>query len=430
MVESRHQVRQDRDSDSDSGLKAANAFDRQVRRVRQLILALAAATVFFIAVPDFLFGMLDIRGCALDRFLDVFSVFFMGMVMLLVMVQIRLLTKVVTSVLVGTAMVGFVTISRSLRFADHIREWTNDFWSHLYYYGLQNTMTSLGILLFVGGMLYSIVELLTARKRAEEEHRELRREMAERKRAARIIAEQQLQIAETSRLASLGFMAGGVAHEINNPLAVISTAAQQLEFVLAREPQDDERIRQLVRHIDHNTERIQDIIRGLRGLSRDGSSDPFQEVPVSRVINDTLDMCRARFVANGVALDAPDPPSDLTVVCRPTQISQVLLNLLHNAFDAVVDAPEKRVRLEVREAAGDAIEVVVSDTGPGIPAPLREKILEPFFSTKRGKGTGLGLSVSRSLVESHGGSLTVGSCEHGASMTVRLPKHQPGRDHV
>ena len=110
--------------------------------------------------------------------------------------------------------------------------------------------------------------------------------------------------------------------------------------------------------------------------------------------------------------------------CRPTQISQVLLNLLNNAYDAVIGQPEKRIELHIDDS-DDELVLGVSDSGPGIPAEICQKILEPFFTTKPvGQGTGLGLSISKGLVESHGGSIEFESkIGVGTHFSVRLPKY-------
>ena len=128
---------------------------------------------------------------------------------------------------------------------------------------------------------------------------------------------------------------------------------------------------------------------------------------VAAIVGDTVELCAERFRQHTIDLVVEPIAPDLYADCRAVQISQVLLNLLSNAHDAVEAAPRRRVRIT---AEGDEREVriAVSDSGPGVPRDLRARIMEPFFTTKEiGKGTGLGLSVSKGIAEAHGGRLAL-----------------------
>jgi C4-dicarboxylate-specific signal transduction histidine kinase len=144
----------------------------------------------------------------------------------------------------------------------------------------------------------------------------------------------------------------------------------------------------------------------MRHLAREGSQDPLRPAPLGRILEGTLEICKERFKHHAVDLRVPAVDPGLLVSCREVQIGQVLLNLLQNAFDAVMEQPgEKWIRLDAR-IEDDSVALSVTDSGPGIPPELRTKIMEPFFTTKEvGKGTGLGLSLSQSIVEEHGSKL-------------------------
>lgn len=215
------------------------------------------------------------------------------------------------------------------------------------------------------------------------------------------------QLEASARLSALGMMAAGVAHEINNPLAIIHASAGDLLYAVKEEGNVPmETVIARATRIRQTADRIAKIVKSLRRIAREGSQDPFLLVPVNKIIEDTLDVCQARFKAQSVPLTLPAIDPGGYICCREVQIAQVLLNLLTNAFDAVVDQPgEKWVRLDV-ERRGEFIAFSVVDSGPGVVPELKTRIMEPFFTTKEvGKGTGLGLSLSRSIAEEHGGQL-------------------------
>ena len=217
----------------------------------------------------------------------------------------------------------------------------------------------------------------------------------------------QAQLENSARLSSLGMMAGGIAHEINNPLTVIHASASDL-IDLAQEAGQvprEEILRNCTR-IRETANRIALIVKSLRRIAREGSQDDFSTTQVGKIVEETLEMCRERFRSRSVKLIIPEIDPTLKVVCREVQIAQVLLNLLQNAFDAVADDPRDRwVRLDVT-ARENALLFSVTDSGPGVPQELKSRIMEPFFTTKDvGKGTGLGLSLSTTIAEEHGGKL-------------------------
>jgi C4-dicarboxylate-specific signal transduction histidine kinase len=167
--------------------------------------------------------------------------------------------------------------------------------------------------------------------------------------------------------------------------------------------------------------RITKIIKSMRHLAREGSRDKVRPTRVAKILEETLEVCKERFRDHAVNLLLPAVDPDVSVSCREVQIAQVLLNLLQNAFDAVMEQQEKWVRLEVA-VEDDSVIFSVTDSGPGIPPELRTRIMEPFFTTKEvGKGTGLGLSLSRTIVEEHGGSLELREEAGHPCFFFRLP---------
>lgn len=237
---------------------------------------------------------------------------------------------------------------------------------------------------------------------------------------------QQRKLSEAGRLAALGEMAGSIAHEINNPLTIIVGKSQHLALSLEAVPPDVARARGDVEKIHAASVRIARIVAGLRTLGRDATGEKFQYENAGAIVQQVVDLCRERLSGAGVELDVSTPTESFDVRCRPTQVGQVLLNLLNNAFDALEGAAEPRIRVACRLEDGPPFRAVVfevCDDGPGIPSGLVERAFTPFFTTKPpGKGTGLGLSLSRRIAESHGGTLDYARREGWTCFSLRLPR--------
>lgn len=253
------------------------------------------------------------------------------------------------------------------------------------------------------------------------------RDTTERRRLEAAFENSRLQMMASARLSALGTMAGGIAHEINNPLAVIHAKSMDLVEDLEEDLLEPAQVMETARQIVQYTERIAGIIASMRRIARDGVSDPPAEVPVGDIVAYVMDVCRERFRDRGVGLTVTQPEPSPVLLCREVQVAQVLLNLLQNAFDAVQEQPgERQVRLEVVEADG-MVRIAVTDNGPGVPDALRNRIMEPFFTTKPpGKGTGLGLSLSRGIADQHGGKLEYQDVAVGSRFVLTLPMFSNG----
>ena len=235
----------------------------------------------------------------------------------------------------------------------------------------------------------------------------------------------ELQLAESARLSALGEMAGGVAHEINNPLAIIRGKSSLLiERIKSSNIQPADVITQLER-IELTVDRIAKILKGLRTYSRSADNDPFEKIDVKSVVEDTVVLCREKFRLAQVELSVVGN-LPLLAECRATEISQITMNLLSNSFDAVSDLSSKWVVITLNEDS-DSITVTITDSGLGIDVAVSRKMMNPFFTTKDvGKGTGLGLSISRSIAESHGGSLQYDGSRSNTTLILKIPKLQSG----
>lgn len=226
------------------------------------------------------------------------------------------------------------------------------------------------------------------------------------KEAKSALEQQTVKAEHAARMAALGEMAAGIAHEINNPLAIISGNIISLEMSVAHEPIPNSILLEKLGKINQTVQRIGRIVKGLVAFGRDGSKDPLDPTRLKKIVELTLDLCQERFFRNKVQLIVDQIPESI-ILARPTQISQVMLNLLNNAYDAAVESDDKWVRV-----AFDGDEnyqyIYISDSGKGVDSTVRGKIFDPFFTTKAaGKGTGLGLSISRSIMVDHHGELNL-----------------------
>ena len=248
-------------------------------------------------------------------------------------------------------------------------------------------------------------------------------DITERKQMEAQIEANKEQLVASARLSALGMMAGGIAHEINNPLCIIHALASDLMDLVKEEGgAPPEIVARNGTRIRETCNRIARIIKSLRLISREGSGDKSQPTPIAKILDETLEVCTARFKAKAVKLRLPDQIPELNVRCREVQIAQILLNLLQNAFDAVADQKGERwVKVDVTQS-DDSVVVSVTDSGPGIPPELRSRIMEPFFTTKPvGHGTGLGLSLSKTIAEEHGGRLEYSETEGHTRFSLLLP---------
>jgi len=223
------------------------------------------------------------------------------------------------------------------------------------------------------------------------------------------------QLVQSAKLASLGELSAGVAHELNQPLAIIRGVVQQL--------QDEKGISEDVladlQLVEGQTGRMIKIIQHMRTFCRIGSPD-LNEIDLNKTVSDCLLLIGQQLRAHDVELalelctDAP------LILADSNELEQVLINLITNARDALTGRPDARITLRTR-VEDDNFVLEVRDNGAGIPDTIAKQIFDPFFTTKEpGKGTGLGLSISNTLIMKHKGTLRVHN-DSGAVFTIRLP---------
>ena len=224
-----------------------------------------------------------------------------------------------------------------------------------------------------------------------------------------------MQLVQSGKLAAIGELAAGVAHEINNPLFAILGLT---EFLL-KEAEPESKARQRLELIQQTGLEIKEIVRALLDFARENAEERLV-VPLEDVVRSTVDLVRRTNAHKGVELSDSYDTSGALVHVSPNQIKQIFLNLFANARQAMPQGGT--VRVEVRQE-GERVIASVSDDGPGIDPVALSRIFEPFYTTRRAAGgTGLGLSVSLGIAESHGGSLTASSePNRGSTFTLSLP---------
>ena len=244
------------------------------------------------------------------------------------------------------------------------------------------------------------------------------RDITEKKRASEELVRQREMLHQREKLAALGSLLAGVAHELNNPLSVVVARAAILE------ERDDPGTRDAASKIRAAAERCARIVRTFLAMARQQQPERVP-VTVSEVMSAALDLTGYALKTSSVEvrldLAADAPP----VLADADQLHQVFMNLIVNAQQALQDQPPPRIlSLTSRfDPATNTVRIAVADNGPGIPEAVRKRIFEPYFTTKPlGSGTGVGLAVCLGIVEAHGGTLTVGSGdESGAVFTIVLP---------
>ncbi len=251
-------------------------------------------------------------------------------------------------------------------------------------------------------------------------------DVTQRKASERTIVDQQANLVNASKLSAIGEMAGGIAHEINNPLAVIQGKAVKVRKLIQKGAATPENSVEELRKIENTVLRIFKIIKGLSSISRGSEADPLAPSSAAAVVQDTLELCQERFKNHSVNLSV-EVVDDVQILCRPAQISQILLNLLGNAFDAVELYDEKWVQVKIQRGTTHNIEIRVIDSGKGIPRDIADKLMQPFFTTKAvGKGTGLGLSISSNIAKGHRGRLYIDDRAPNTTFVLELPEFDIG----
>src|SRR5438876_8950077 len=250
---------------------------------------------------------------------------------------------------------------------------------------------------------------------------DLRETTQEMERREQELRDKQEQLVQAGKLATLGELTTGVAHELNNPLNNIGLyLGNIIDRVHLGELDTDRVLGDLEKAMDQ-VRKATEIISHLRTFGR-AAPITVEAVDVDEVIERALSLMHEQLRLRAIEVELDLCPDELLVVGNPIQLEQIFINLLTNARDALEDAPHRLIRI-TSSLEGETIRIVFADSGPGIPPEIATRIFDPFFTTKEvGAGTGLGLSITYSIVKEHGGEISLDeSPDEGATFEVLLP---------
>lgn len=244
------------------------------------------------------------------------------------------------------------------------------------------------------------------------------------------LEEHRRQVNVQSNLSALGEVAGGIAHEINNPLTTIKMASRAIKRTLDKNPENTQKVAERLELIDETVNRIGNIINTMKGLLRDNySKKEFRPLMMKTTLQEVHDLFREKLSGYGISysLTCDLSEEETTIFCHKTQLTQIFVNLFQNSIDAIESLPEKWIKTSIENTEGWIV-FKFTDSGKGIPEDIQRKIFEPFFTTKEiGKGTGMGLSLVHKIIQSHEGKFYLDNDSPNTCFIIKLrPNNQSG----
>jgi C4-dicarboxylate-specific signal transduction histidine kinase len=264
-------------------------------------------------------------------------------------------------------------------------------------------------------------EALVAKNNLASLNKNLERELKLRKTQ---LEEQIAKSFNDRKLAALGEMAGGIAHEINNPLAILVGRAGQLRKFMSGLNCDQAQAEMILNSIEKTIFRIQEAITDLETIASNPSTEETKVLHFGRLLQRIRDLSINRYAPRGIRVDFPET-FEAVIEAREVELAQAFLYLIENAADAATNSETPWLRVEVQNLDAQTLRVRLIDSGQGVPEDVREKIFQPFFTTKEvGQGRGVGLSLAMSIIDSHGGRLYFDFNQPQTTVCVELPLSQ------
>ena len=237
-----------------------------------------------------------------------------------------------------------------------------------------------------------------------------------------VITQRELLL-ESAKYQSLGQMASNLAHDINNPLFAIQGKLHQMRNLLSREQLDQKNCDQIVESVEATILKLSQIVKGITTFAREGRGDQMVSIRVDELVEGNLALALNRIKILRIDLEVRITPN-IQVICYPSFVSQILLNLINNAIDALEGRELKKIIVEAH-IENEWVHIIVKDSGSGVPVEIENKIFDSFFTTKAfGKGTGIGLSIAKGLAEAHSGDLKYQRSSNLTNFILRLPSYE------
>jgi C4-dicarboxylate-specific signal transduction histidine kinase len=234
------------------------------------------------------------------------------------------------------------------------------------------------------------------------------------------VAQQTSELEHSNKLASLGRMASGIVHEINNPISVIKGYEMTYQIQRSKGAIDPTKMDEMMKKIQTMADRISHIIKGLKIIAHKDTFDFNQLVKLKTIIDESIELSKPKIEKSNVIVESEEINPDFEIWCDSIQISQIIINLISNAIDAISENPNPWIYISVLPN-NNFYEIRVTDCGKGIPPEIVKQIWDPFFTSKRvGKGTGLGLSISQKIAEAHKGLLYVEENANNTTFVLKL----------
>jgi len=253
----------------------------------------------------------------------------------------------------------------------------------------------------------------------------IRQDITDLKEAEQTIRDQQTKMVAASKLSALGELSAVLTHEINNPLGVILGRTEMVLSALNSPNPNLATIKSMVESIETTGRRIEKIMKTVRALSHGGETEALQKVSLKTLIESALDILSNRIRNQGIRLDLELDQPDKILTCRPTELFQIMVNLLSNAHDAVQSLDDRWIKIR-SFSQENSIQLQILDSGSGVSPEIAQKLFTPFFTTKQvGVGTGLGLTISHSLALRNGAKLSYEAENKNTCFVLNLPIKGP-----
>lgn len=252
----------------------------------------------------------------------------------------------------------------------------------------------------------------------------MNRDISESKKLLHLIEDERLTKITNSRLSAMGELAGGIAHEINNPLAIFAGQIQKLKKQISKAGDSNEEIEKSLQSMEKTVLRMSHIVKGLLSFVGGGLTPDLETKNFQDYIEETYQIMKEKIDSSGTTLVIKPRLQQfyLPVQSKAGQLSQVIVNLFANSIDAIENLKEKWIEVDLFECSGDSFVISVTDSGHGIAQEHQKKIATLFFTTKpTGKGSGLGLSISKKILNELGGSLNYNPQSPRTQFLIRLP---------